>query len=59
MALLLWAGGSSNRRGCCCIHGRNNGSLDQEVTIEMKARPTDQKKKKEQKEELIELGDWV
>ena len=46
MALLLWAGGSSNRRGCCCIHGRNNGSLDQEVTIEMKERPTDQKKKK-------------
>ena len=58
MALLLWAGGSSNRRGYCYIHGRNNGSLDHEVTMGMRERPTDQKKK-EQKEDSIELSDWV
>ena len=57
MALLLWPGGSSNRRGYCYIHGRNNGSVDQEVTMEMREHPLI--KKKEQKEELIELGDWV
>ena len=57
MALLLWPGGSSNRRGYCYIHGRNNGSVDQEVTMEMREHPLT--KKKEQKEELIELGDWV